>query len=401
MRAVRDPHLRRTDHDEGQQPRVRHPPRAEALDDPRVGDARHRHHRRGAAEHVGERRARAEMLADELLGGIDVAEHRADHQCGAEHVADRGAAGRRDPHVAREHLGLNLLPELRMQRLGQAHRGPDAHHRAHHAEADEQPAPAGELHHRLADAGRDHGYGDEHRRDQREHPRHRVAFELIADDRAGQHHQPRGGQPLEDAQHDQLVETLRERAAEAEHHVAGERQHQQQLAPEAVGEHAGYQRARAGREQEQPDDVLALVGIDDVEIARDLVERRQHAVDRQRMQRHQPGREHDQLFASETFDRLFLCGCHGLAIAGKPLATPAKRVGSRGGARKEKENGSRRGRRGSRDAEGSCLRRSRTHAQARLELAFGQPPPLCVLCILCALCANHFPHRPHRTKLAI
>ncbi len=66
---------------------------------------------------------------------------------------------------------------------------------AHQAEADEDPAPARHFSSTTWPiARRDHRHGDEHRRDQREHLRHLVAFELVADDRAGQHHQPGGDQ---------------------------------------------------------------------------------------------------------------------------------------------------------------------------------------------------------------
>ena len=64
--------LQRGHHDEGHKRAVAHPPRAETLDDPRIGEARHGQRRGGRPEDEGKRFVRAEMLADQLL--------RADHR---------------------------------------------------------------------------------------------------------------------------------------------------------------------------------------------------------------------------------------------------------------------------------------------------------------------------------
>jgi hypothetical protein len=137
--------------------------------------------------------------------------------------------------------------------------------------------------------------GDEHRADQAHQPRHPVALVAVADDRVGHHHQPGREHALHRAQHQQHREILDQRDQHRQHRVGRERQHQQRPASEPVGEGAGHQAADPARQQVDRDHQLAPVAFLGAELARHVVERRQHAVDGQRVEAHQQRDHHHQL----------------------------------------------------------------------------------------------------------
>src|SRR3546814_15965416 len=79
----RDGLRERRDHD-GEDRGLRHAPRAETLDDPRVREIGDGDADRDAREYQREQRARVEHLGDDMLAAIEIAEQRPLHPAGRE-----------------------------------------------------------------------------------------------------------------------------------------------------------------------------------------------------------------------------------------------------------------------------------------------------------------------------
>ena len=80
---------------------VRQPPHAEAPDDPRVEEGRHRHQPGHGGEGDGELDAQAVDVDVDLLGGADEAEQRAEQERAGQAVAEGHAVGDDDAEALR------------------------------------------------------------------------------------------------------------------------------------------------------------------------------------------------------------------------------------------------------------------------------------------------------------
>ena len=161
-------------------------------------------------------------------------------------------------------------------------------------EENEDQMPVPEQHDRLADRRRDHRNDHEYHHDQRHDLGHLAAAVKVAHDRDGDDAGCGRAEPLTEA-HDKhhgeaRYEGTENRADEIDHQADKQRQ----LAPEPVRQRAIGKLRHAEAQHIGRDDELMLVFGLDAEAGADLLEARQHDVDGQRVERHQPRHHRDQ-----------------------------------------------------------------------------------------------------------
>ncbi|MNC33759.1 hypothetical protein D3C75_821660 [compost metagenome] len=194
---------------------------------------------------------------------------------GAEHGADRGAAG-----VGR--MGFRDLPgDGQQAQAGEDHQ--------HH----EQRTPAGQQDQVATDQRGDQGGEHGHQVHQRQHSRGVLEREQVADDGARQYRSAGAAESLKDAPEHQLLGLGGEGATDAGEHVQGDAAEQQLAPAEAVGQRTVDQHAGAQAGEEHADGQLDL-RFRSAEVLGDQRQAWQVHVDRQRAEGHQRGQQDDQ-----------------------------------------------------------------------------------------------------------
>ena len=181
------------------------------------------------------------------------------------------------------------------QRLRHAQRAPDQRHHAIQHQHDEDAAPLRQQQHGLPERRRDHGHGDEHHHRQRHHARHATAGIAVAHDRGRDHAGGRGAEALQRPRQQQRLERGGRDRKQAGDTIDRHAAEQQRTATEPVRQRPHHELADAEAEQEDRQHHLRPVGGRDVEGGRDVRQRRQHHVHRDRIERHDR-RDHDHEF---------------------------------------------------------------------------------------------------------
>ena len=148
---------------------------------------------------------------------------------------------------------------------------------------------------RLTDAWGKHGHEHEDHEHEAHYPRHGLALEQVADHRDHEYPGRGCGGALKHSTSDQQVKGRGRGADQPENDVQANPEGKHRLSPEAVGKWAPQQLSEAEAKHVHDDDQLSAIILCDAEMRADVGERRDHRVDREGVERHQPSEHGDGL----------------------------------------------------------------------------------------------------------
>ena len=181
-----------------------------------------------------------------------------------------------------------------MQSLRQPQTRPHPDERAEQAARDENIAPRRYGQHQLTETRRQDRHGEEHHEHERHDARHSAPRILIAH-RGAHHSHARGRDAVQATPGEQHLKAARKPAGQSSYHVQRETAEQYRSPPEPIREHPPEKLPNAETRHVGRHDPLAVIRIGHPERPYDRGQRRQHAVDSERLGRLHRRRERDEL----------------------------------------------------------------------------------------------------------